>query len=188
MKTIKISFLNALVLLCTACGRAEFSGNSDKTPDVSVPVFATATDYYIEIGQNFSDQLTGEVELTNIQLFGLANWPGVSSLPLEIRASLTGTAANGATVISTTAPSGWSTATPVINTTLPSSSTQYQLASANIKDTAAAILRQQRYWIVMKVRYGGIDLGKTLLLTGLYVHVDGQRSLGTLAPVINLGF
>ncbi len=178
----------ALALLLSACGKAQFSGDSDRAPTTSVPILATGTDYYIEIGQSFSEQIQGDIDLTNVQVFGNATWPGISSLQFEMRAALTGTTPSGGVTVSGSQPAAWATATPVLSATLPANANKYQLLSGNLKDSAKPFLTNGQFWILIRVRYAGLDLSKSLTLENLYVHAEGEKSLSGFAPIINLGW
>ena len=177
-----------VALLLAGCGRAQFSGDSDTAPTTSAPIIATGTDYYLEIGQSFADQISGEIDLTNIQVFGTAKWPGINSLQFEMRAALTGTVASGSVAFTASQPPAWSTAVPVLSATIPANSNQYQLLSGNLKDSARNFLTQGKYWILVRVRYAGLDLSNSLTLSDVYVHAEGEKSLQEFSPLTYLGF
>jgi hypothetical protein len=178
----------ALALLLSACGKAQFSGNSDTNPSTDVPVLSTGTDFYVEIAENFAGQISGDVDLTNVQFFGMATWPGTNSLQFELRASLTGTTAAGGAVVLASAPPGWATAVPALSVTLPAHSTNFQLASANLRDSSSQFIAQGKFWVIARIRYAGIDLTHNLTLSNIYVHAEGEKSLHALSPLIDLGF
>lgn len=182
-------FILAAALILSACGRAQFAGDSDVVPTTSVPVLATGTDYYVEIGERFSDQIQGDITLTNVQMFANATWPGLSSVQFEMRAALTGTTAVGSVTVGSAQPPAWTAAVPVLTTTtIPAGANKYQLLSGNLKDSARAFLTQGKFWILVRVRYAGIDLTNTLSVQDLYVHAEGEKSLNGFSPLINLGF
>jgi hypothetical protein len=62
------------------------------------------------------------------------------------------------------------------------------LLSGNLKDSARAFLTQGKFWILVRVRYSGIDLSNNLTVQNLYVHAEGEKSLNAFSPLINLGF
>ena len=180
-------FLGSLFLF--GCGKADFSGHSDPSPTVSVPILVTGVDTYAEIGQQFSNTLTGQIDLTNINVIGQTIWPGLSTLQFELRVSLVGSAAPSAiSVTGNQKPAGWDSGTVVFNQTVAGGSVLTALQSANLKNALTAAIQQGTFWIDIRVNYGGVDIPKNLTLQSFQAFADGQKSLSALAPLINLTF
>ena len=178
-----------LFVLLGACGRAQFSGRTQATTSVNVPLLLVNTDYYVEIGQQFSSELAGQVDIENVVLSGEATWSGSSNMQLEMRMSLAGTAAANEVVIrGTTAPAAWSTATVVFDQNVSGFGITNQLLSANIRDVASSALAQQKFWLIARLRSQGTDIAEVLNLSNVQAYAEGTKSLAPLSPVINLGF
>ena len=176
-------------LFLVGCGKADFSGHSDPSPVVTVPILLTGSDTYAEIGQQFSNTLTGQVDLTNVDVLGQTIWPGLSTLQFELRVGLTGSAAPSAiSVTGSQKPSGWDSGTVVFNQTVAGGSALTALQSANLKDALTAAIQQGVFWIDIRVKYLGVDTPKNLTLQNFQAFADGQKNLNALAPLINLTF
>lgn len=184
--TAKLSFVLAIAL--SGCGRAAFSIDTNPSPDIAVTVATTGVDFFLETGQEFSNEVAGEVQLSNITFLGSAVWPGISSLQLELRASLNGSTGVGEVAVGLSKPVGWDSAYPVLLITVPAGSTNNQLRSENLKDVISPILRTGKFWVQGRLRYGGVDVGRTLNLKAVHVHAEGHKDLGAFSPLLNLGF
>lgn len=180
------TFLSSVIL---GCGKADFSGHSDPSPTVNVPILISSTDTYAEIGQQFSNTLTGQIDLTNINIIGQTIWAGIANLQFELRISLVGSAAPSAiSITGNQKPAGWDSGVVVFSQTVSGGSALTALQSANLKNALAAAIQQGTFWIDVRVNYAGVDTPKNLTLQNFQAFADGQKSLTALAPLINLTF
>lgn len=183
----KLLCLASVILLFLGCGKAEFAGRTEPTAPTDIPIFLTGTDYYVEIGQEFSGEMTGDVVLTNVLMFAKALWTGSNNIQFEMRVALTGTAAPNTVVIKgTSAPSGWTSATQIFNQNVTGGSTVNEMQSGNLSDVFTDILEQKNFWILIRLRAQGADSNKTLTLRDIQAFAEGYKSLESLAPLINL--
>lgn len=185
----RIFFLVVVSTVFLSCGQADFSGHSDPSPTVTVPILITSTDTYAEMGQQFSSTLTGQIDLTNITVIGQTIWAGVANLQLELRVSLVGSApANAISITGSQKPAGWDSGVVVFSQNVSGGSTLTALQSANLKNALAAAIQQGTFWINVRVNYPGIDTPKNLILQNFQAFADGQKSLSALSPLISLTF
>jgi hypothetical protein len=170
----------------TGCGKAFFAAKNSSS-DVTVPVVATTTNYYAEIGDEFPDQVEGDVVLTTARFSSQAKWSGSSSLEFELRLALRGDAARGETRVSASVPVGWSDAVQVVSATIPAGSNQYVLTGPDIADSVAPILKQGgNFWILIRVRSTGLDVNKSLNLSKVQIQAEGYVDLKSFSPLLNL--
>ncbi len=188
-RQIYFSFILCGSLFLSGCGKADFSGHSDPSPVVNVPIPLPSTDTYAEIGQQFSNTLTGQIDLTNVDVIGQTIWPGGSSLQFELRVGLTGSAApNAISITGSQKPAGWDSGVVVFNQNLAGGSVLTALQSANLKDALAAAIKQGAFWIDVRVNCAFADANKNLTLQNFQAFADGQKNLNALSPLINLTF
>lgn len=187
MKTHVVYALIAAGLVA-GCGKANFAAKNGSS-DITIPVVATTTDYYGEVGDEFPDQVEGDVNLTSARFTSLAKWPGSSSLQFELRLAMKGEAAVGETRVSASVPSGWAEATPVVSATIPANANQYSLTGSDIASAVTPILKQGgRFWILTRVRSAGLDINKSLNLSKVEVQAEGYVDLRGFSPLLNLAF
>ena len=184
---LKTALLIPAFTALSACGTANFSGQSQAATAVTVPVLATGTDYYAEIGQQFSNEISGGITLSSIEILAQATWSGANALQFELRIALQGVAGNNATNITgLTPPSGWANGTGVFNQNLTGSSKVNNLTSANLVSLLNSLQAQSNFWIDIRVRSSGVDLSQNLVINSVQASAQGSKSLGALSPLLNL--
>lgn len=186
---IQLFISTCAVLFLVACGKAQFAGSTTPSAPTDIPVLITGTDFYAEIGQEFSSAVTGDIIITNLSLLGRSKWPGISAIQFELRVALTGSAApNAVSITGTQKPIGWDAGTVVFNQNVPGGDVLTTLQSANLKDALAPAIAQGKFWIGVRIRYAGVDIPRNITVQDFQAYAEGEKSLHALAPLINLTF
>lgn len=174
-------------LILASCGKAAFSGRTAPSAPTNIPIAVANTDVFVELGQEFSEEMTGGVEIDYLQMFATAQWPGANPLEFEMRTTLSGHAGvDQIAILGNTAPDAWVTGTTVFNRSVTGSNSLTDMSSSNLNAALTPIVAQKRFWIVVRLKYAGFDLPNTLILSGVHAYAEGQKSLRAASPLLNL--
>lgn len=187
--TAKISILISLVISLHGCGQVEMAGRTESIAPTSIPLLLTGTDYYVEIGLEFSSEVAKDIKLTFGQMLATALWAGASNLGFEMRISLQGNAApNSVVFLGNSVPADWGSATMIFNQNVTGGNVANDLQSGDLKSIMTSIIEQQRFWIFVRVRAQGADAGKSLTIRDVQAYVQGLKNLKNFSPSLNLTF